>query len=178
MDYTEKTLKRQDIYQGRIVKLHVDTVRLPDGREASREVVKHASAVAVIAVDDAGNILLVRQFRKPVEQLMLEIPAGIMEENEEPLNSAQRELAEETGVTAGEWEEIAAFYTAPGFTDEKIYLFMASKLVVGKTNLDEDEFIEIIKTPLQEAYDMIFTGQIVDAKSIIGIQYAFSRLNQ
>lgn len=178
MDFVEKTINTQDVFQGRIVKLRVDTVILPDGREGTREVVEHAEAVAIVAVDENNHIIMVRQYRKAVDTVMLEIPAGIMEENEEPLLAAQRELAEETGFTAEKWEEVASFYTAPGFTDEKIHLFMAEGLHGGNTSPDDDEFIELVRIPLARANELIFEGQIVDAKSIIGIQYAFSRLNR
>lgn len=172
MNFEEKTLNSKEIFSGRIIKVRLDKVSLPDGRQSSREVVEHAEAVAIIAVDEEKNVLLVRQYRKPVEELLLEIPAGIMEKGEEPLFTAQRELAEETGFRAEKWKKIASFYTTPGFSNEKIHLYMASDLKAGETNLDEDEFIEIVKMPIEDAYNSIFQGQIVDAKSIIGIQYA------
>lgn len=176
MDFTEKTLSSQQIFRGKIINVKLDTVSLPDGRESKREIVEHGEAVAIAAVDDEKNILMVRQFRKPIEQLLLEIPAGLMEENENALETAKRELAEETGFRASEWEQLAYFYTAPGFTNEKIYLFMAGNLKSGEISLDEDEFIEVVKIPLEEAYAMTEKGQIADAKSIIGIQYAYNRL--
>jgi len=176
MNFEEKTIKSQDIFSGRIIKVRVDTVSLPDGRESTREIVEHAGAVAIVAVDDANNIYLVRQYRKPVENVLLEIPAGTMEPDEEILVCAQRELEEETGLRAGSWEKILSYYSAPGFCNEKLHLFLAWDLTAGEKNPDADEFLENVSIPLKEAYRMIFTGQIVDGKSIIGIQYAFNHL--
>lgn len=172
MDFEEKTIKSQDIFSGRIVKLKVDTVLLPDGRESTREIIEHAGAVAIIALDKEGQIIMVRQYRKPVEQVLLEIPAGTMEEGEDPLLCAQRELREETGYTAGSWQKILSYYSTPGFTDELLHLYLATDLSAGDTQPDEDEFVETAVLPLEQAYQLIFDGQIVDGKSIIGIQYA------
>lgn len=176
MNFEEKTIHSKDIFSGRIIKVRVDTVSLPDGRESTREIVEHAGAVAIVALDDENNIRLVRQYRKPVEQVLLEIPAGIMEADEEALSSAQRELAEETGLQAASWERILSYYSAPGFSDEELHLYLAQNLTPGECSPDSDEFLESVSIPLKEAYRMIFTGQIVDGKSIIGIQYAFNRL--
>ncbi|SHG36622.1 ADP-ribose pyrophosphatase [Thermosyntropha lipolytica DSM 11003] len=171
--WEEKTVKRETIFKGRIVQLNVDTVLLPDGRESTREIVKHKEAVAVVALDEKGNIYMVRQYRKPVEKVLLEIPAGILnDEDEEPLEAAKRELREETGLIAASWEKLASFYTAPGFTDEKIHLFLATRLSQGTQRLDEDEFVEVEVISLARAYEMVLKGEIKDAKSIIGIQWA------
>lgn len=172
MNFEEKTIRSQDIFSGRIVKLKVDTVRLPDGRESTREIIEHAGAVAIVALNKEGQIIMVRQYRKPVEQVLLEIPAGTMEKGEDPLLCAQRELREETGYTAGNWEKILSYYSAPGFTDEQLHLYMATDLSDGDTQPDEDEFVETAILPLEKAYQLIFDGQIIDGKSIIGIQYA------
>lgn len=172
----EKTVKTEVIFKGRIVQLNVDTVLLPDGKESTREIVKHKEAVAVVALDEQNNIYMVRQYRKPVEKALLEIPAGILgDEGEEPLKAAKRELKEETGLTAECWEKLAAFYTAPGFTDEKIHLFLATGLRQGALQLDEDEFVEVEVIPFDRAYEMVTKGEIMDAKSIIGIQWVKSR---
>lgn len=175
MDLTEKTLNSQEIYVGRIIKVRVDTVSLPDGQQSTREVVEHAGAVAVVALDNDNNVILVRQYRKPVEQILMEIPAGTMGANEDPLECAQRELREETGYTADHWKKILSYFSAPGFTDEQLHLYMATGLHGGETDTDEDEFVETIQLPLREAYHLIFAGQIVDGKSIIGLQYACQR---
>lgn len=174
MDLTEKTISRREIFQGRIVKLRVDTVSLPDGRESTREIIEHAGAVAIVALDKEGQIIMVRQYRKPVEQVLLEIPAGTMEANEDPLLCAQRELREETGFSAGSWQKILSYYSAPGFTDEYLHLYLATDLSEGEVEPDEDEFVETVSLPLEQAYQLIFEGQIKDGKSIIGIQYALN----
>ncbi len=172
MDLSEKTIETKEIFEGRIIKVRVDTVRLPDGTESTREVVEHAGAVGVVAVDNDNNIIMVRQYRKPVEGVLLEIPAGTMEKGEDPLRCAERELKEETGFTAEHWKKILAYYSAPGFTDEYLHLYLASGLTAGEIALDDDEFVETVRLPLSEAYRMIFEGHIADGKSIIGIQYA------
>ena len=128
MDLTEKTIDTKEIFTGKIVKLRVDTVSLPDGKLSTREVVEHSGAVAVVAMDKDNNIILVRQYRKAVESLLIEIPAGTLEKDEEPLLCAQRELREETGFTAQNWEEILSYYSAPGFSDEKLHLYYADDL--------------------------------------------------
>ena len=176
MNFEEKTITSEKIFSGRIVKLRVDTVELPNGKTSTREIVEHAGAVGILPVDNEEMVWLVRQYRKPTEQVLLEIPAGTMEPDEEILICAQRELEEETGFQAGSWEKILSYYSAPGFCDEKLHLFRARDLTTGEKNLDADEFLENISIPLEEAYRMIFTGQIVDGKSIIGIQYAFNHL--
>jgi len=172
MDLSEKTLESQEIFSGRIIKVRIDTVSLPGGGQSTREVVEHAGAVGVVAVDNDNNIIMVRQYRKPVEKVLLEIPAGTMEKDEDPLVCAQRELKEETGFTAKHWKKILSYYSAPGFTDEYLHLYLASGLTGGDIELDEDEFVETVHLPLPEAYQMIFEGKIADGKSIIGIQYA------
>jgi len=171
MDLTEKTLATREIYSGRVIKVRVDTVSLPDGNQSFREVVEHAGAVAVVALDDENNIVLVRQYRKPLDRVLIEIPAGTMEKDEDPLLCAQRELEEETGYLAAHWQRILSYYSAPGFTDEHLHIYLATGLSQGKTNPDPDEFMELVHIPLPEAYGLIFSGQIADGKSIIGIQY-------
>lgn len=169
---TEKTLQSENIYQGRILNLRRDEVELAGGRRALREVVEHAPAVAIVALDEQGRVLLVRQYRKPVEDFLIEIPAGSMDPGEEPLAAARRELAEETGYSASNWEFICSYFSAPGFTDEKMFLYLATGLEAGETDPDEDEEIEVLWMPLAEACRAIFDGRIEDSKSIIGLQWA------
>jgi len=178
MELTENTLSSKEIFKGKIIKVRVDKVALPDGNESTREIVEHADAVAVVAIDDDENVWMVRQYRKPVELTLLEIPAGIIEENEDPLAGAKRELAEETGLRAGHWEKILSYYSSPGFSDEMLYLYMARNLTEGEASLDKDEFLKIEKIPLEKAYRLIFEGKILDGKSIIGIQHAYFRLKK
>ncbi len=172
MDLFEKTLQSQEIFRGRILNLRVDRVVLPDGNESTREIVEHSGAVAIVAIDENKDIWLVKQYRKAVEEVLMEIPAGTLEKGEDPLECAQRELAEETGLQARNWQRILSYYSAPGFVTEKLHLFLAADFIEGNNNLDRDEFLYTVKMPLDKAYDAIFSGDIKDGKSIIGIQYA------
>ena len=175
MDLTEKTVETREIFSGRIIKVRVDTVCLPNGRQSTREVVEHAGAVAIVAIDHKNNIIMVNQYRKPVEKVLMEIPAGTMEMDEDPLLCAQRELKEETGLSAEHWEKVLAYYSTPGFTDEYIHIYLATGLTEGELDLDEDEFLETVRLPLEETGRMIIAGEIRDGKSIIGIQCAIGR---
>lgn len=173
MDWEEKTISSTPIFSGRIVRLRVDQVSLPDGSQSKREIVEHPGAVAILPLDADNMIWMVSQYRKAVEQVLLEIPAGTLEENEDPLHCAQRELAEETGLKAGEWKEIIQYYCAPGFCDEKTIIYLARNLEPESSlSPDGDEFLEPVKIPLDEAYQRVLDGHIADGKSIIAIQYA------
>jgi len=172
MDLKEETISSSEIFTGKIIKLRVDDVLLPDSRVSTREIVEHAGAVAIIALDEEENIIMVRQYRKPVEQVLLEIPAGTLEADEDPLACAQRELREETGLTADHWQKILSYYSAPGFCNEKLHIYLARGLHEGQDDTDEDEFVETLRLPLRDAYQMIFTGEVEDGKSIIGLQFA------
>ncbi|KUG04783.1 adp-ribose pyrophosphatase [hydrocarbon metagenome] len=173
MDFEEKTISSTTIFDGRIVRLRVDDVSLPDGGKSKREIVEHPGAVAVLAMDEENNVWMVSQYRKAVEQVLMEIPAGTLEENEDPLECARRELAEETGLIAAEWQEIISYYCAPGFCNEKTVIYTARQLSQGSDlSLDRDEFIEVSKIPLEKAYQHVLDGRIVDGKSIIAVQYA------
>lgn len=175
MDKNEKTLSSRTIFSGRLLKLRVDRVSLPDGRESTREIVEHAEAVAVIALDDNNQVWMVKQYRKPIEEVLLEIPAGLMEEGEEPLEAARRELAEETGLRAQKWEKVLSYYSAPGFSNEKLHIYLAQELTSGECNLDSDEFVEVEKVKLPILCQMLADGRIVDGKSIIGIQWLINQ---
>jgi len=167
--FRERCFKSERIYTGRILNLRRDLVALPDGREASREVVEHTGAVAVVTLDEKGRVYLVRQYRYPVGRVTLEIPAGKLDPGETPEACARRELREEVGVVARSWEHLLTFYSTPGFSDEIMYLFLARDLSVEKAQPDEDEFLEIVSLPWQEALDKVWTGEIKDAKTIIGL---------
>ncbi|MGI9861217.1 NUDIX hydrolase [Moorella naiadis] len=169
MDLTETRLTSERIYEGRILNLRRDKVRLPNGREASREVVEHPGAVAIIALDAEKNVYLVRQYRYPINRATLEIPAGKLDAGEEPLACAQRELAEEVGLAAAEWQPLLTFYSTPGFSNEIMHLFLATGLRPHREKADDDEFIEIVRVPLAEAVTMALGGELQDAKSIAGI---------
>ena len=165
----ETIITSDDIYNGRVVHLLLHRVRLPDGSESNREVVKHPGAVAIVALDDQRNVLLVRQFRLPAGQVLYEIPAGTLEDNEDPEACAIRELQEETGYKPAKIENLGGFYTAPGYTTEFIHLFLANNLTESHLELDADEFIEAERAPFAEALAMIERGEIVDGKTILGL---------
>jgi ADP-ribose pyrophosphatase len=175
MDLTEKTISSEEIFRGRIIKVRVDTVRLPDGGQSTREVVEHSGAVGIVAIDNNDHVILVRQFRKPINKVMLEIPAGTLFPDEDPLICAQRELKEETGYSALRWSKILSYYSTPGFCNEHLHLFLAHDLSAGETDPDADEFVETVRIPLAEAHELIFRGDIADGKSIIGLQNAMAQ---
>lgn len=165
----EKTIAAKEIYQGKVLNLRLDRVMLPNGREAQREVVEHPGAVAVVARNDAGEIILVKQYRYSVKDLIWEIPAGKLEKGEDPLLCAKRELAEETGLVAEKWLHLSTFYTTPGFSDEIMYLYLAENLKEESRNPDDDEFIEIGKFTCDELRKMITENKIKDAKTMVGL---------
>lgn len=173
----ERTLDSRQIYEGRIVALRVDTVALPGGRETTREVVAHPDCVAIVAIDAADNVILVRQFRHAVGKELLEIPAGSIEPGEEALHSAIRELEEETGYTAGRMERLGGFYSSPGYSTEFLHLFLATELEPGPSSAMEDEIIEVMPVPLAKIPGLILSGEVCDAKSIAGF-FAFFVLSR
>jgi ADP-ribose pyrophosphatase len=169
----ERVLHSEWIHDGKIVNLRIDTVRLPDGHEASREIVEHSQAVAVVPVDAEGRVVLVRQYRLPVEAVLLEVPAGSLDPGEDPETAAQRELQEETGFRAGTLERLTGFWVAPGFCTEYIHVYLATSLTEDRLQGDEDERIEVETLSLDDALARIDSGVIEDAKSICGLlQYA------
>ena len=163
----EERIKGEVLFKGRMLRLERDEVRLPNGLEASREVVRHPGAVAIIALQDQ-HVLLVRQYRYAIAQETLEIPAGKLDANEAPEACAQRELREETGYR-GTLEHISTFYTTPGFTDEVIHLFLARDLVWDPLASDDDEFIGVEKVRWDEAVLMAQRSKFNDAKTMLGI---------
>lgn len=165
----EVTVASQRVYEGRLINLRVDTVRLENGRLTEREIVEHPGAVAVVALDEGDNVLLVRQFRQAAEKDLLEIPAGTLEAGEEPIACARRELKEETGYRAERLEQIGSFYPSPGFCTECIRLYLAIGLHKGPSVPEDDETIETIKVPLSDIPTMVSRGEICDGKSIAGL---------
>lgn len=157
------------IYKGRVIKLDVHEVRLPDGNLSKREIVQHPGAVAVVALDADQNVLLVRQFRLAANKILYEIPAGTLEPGEPPAICAERELQEEAGHKPGKLESLGGFFVAPGYTTEYIHLYLATELTKAELDGDDDEFIETQRIPLVKALAMIERGEIVDGKSINGL---------
>ena len=172
----EPTISSRHIYSGRIIDVRVDTVRLQNGRESTREIVDHAPSICVVPVDADGNVLMVRQYRKPVDQFLLEVPAGGIEAGETPEEATQRELQEEIGHTAGNLIALSAFCLAPGWCSEYMYAFLATDLDPAALDSDEDEFIEVVRVPLSGALDLIGSGQVQDAKSVASLLLALQTL--
>ncbi|MFJ7661187.1 NUDIX domain-containing protein [Lysinibacillus sp. NPDC097162] len=169
--FEEKTTQTTSIYDGKIVKLQVDDVTLPNGKSAKREIIKHPGAVAIIAITNEGKLVMVEQYRKALERSIVEIPAGKLEIGEEPIYTARRELEEETGYGAHQLEYLQAFATSPGFADEVIHLFVGTDLyqIENSAELDEDEFVELLEVSLEEAQAMVADGRIYDAKTAFAV---------
>lgn len=172
-DILEKLSDRRRVFDGAII--HVDhmTALLPNGKTALREVAVHMGASAVVPVDEEGSVYLVRQFRAPLEKVTLEIPAGKLDHpGENRLEAAQRELREETGFSADSWKKLTDLATTPGFCSEVISIYLAQNLHSGKTDFDEDEFLNLVKMPLSQAVDQVIAGEICDSKTICGLLMA------
>jgi ADP-ribose pyrophosphatase len=155
------------VYEGKVVSLRVDEIALPHGRKATREVVEHPGAVVVIALDESGEVSLVRQYRHAVKRYLLELPAGGLEPGEEPLATAQRELREEVGVEAARWTPLGYFFSSPGFANEILHVFLAEDLVPAYAEPDEDEDIAVVRYSLSELYE--HPECIEDAKSLAAL---------
>ncbi len=176
--FEEKTITTKQIFDGRVIKVQVDEVTLPNGKTATRELVKHPGAVAIIPITSEGKIVMVEQFRKPLEKSIIEIPAGKLEPGEKPEFTALRELEEETGYGATELDLIQSFATSPGFADEIIHLFAAKNLfkIEQPADLDEDEFVELMEVSIEEAEQLVKEQRIFDAKTILAIMWAKNNL--
>lgn len=171
MDLFEKTISSESVYEGKIFNLDKIKVLLPNGMTSERDVIRHNGGVAVVAVKNDGKILFVEQFRKAIDQILFEIPAGKLNKGEDPKECALRELEEETGYKANKIEFLSKIVMAPGFADEFIYLYYASDLYKGIKGGDEDEFINLHEFTLDEVNQMIFNGKIFDSKSVCGIKF-------
>ena len=166
---SEKTLDSKLIYDGRVVHLYLDTVQLPNGNSAKREIVRHPGAVAVVPLDADGNVILVSQYRHAAGRVLPEIPAGTLNPGEDPDVCAVRELQEEIGQKPGKLQKLEGIYLAPGYSTEYIHLYLATKLVESRLHMDEDEFIEVSRLSIDEVIRRIQTGEIADAKTISAI---------
>ena len=168
-DLTEQRVSGEQVFDGALLKVHRDTVRLPDGSRGQREYIRHPGACAIVALFDDGKLLLERQFRYPHRRDFIEIPAGKLEPGEPHLQTAKRELLEETGYTAAEWTPLCVIHTAIGYTDEAIDLFLAKKLRKQERKLDHGEFLEVLKVGFGEALEMVRDGRITDAKTVAAL---------
>lgn len=165
MELEEKKISSEEIFNGVAIHLFRDEILLPNGNKGIREVVRHPGAVCVIPVTDEGEVIFVNQFRYALDRVTLEVPAGKLEKGEDPMEAALRELSEETGVRAEHIEPLDALYTSPALIDEIIYMYIATGISQGEQHLDDDEFVNVVKIPLNEAIDMVMSGKILDAKT-------------
>lgn len=171
MDFSEVVLEKREVYKGKFLTIENIDVILPDGNKTNRDIVRHPGAVALLAFIDDERVLLVEQFRLALNKTILEIPAGKLEKNEEPLKCAERELEEETGYKARNIEYLGCIATGAGFTDELIYIYKATDLYEGIKGGDDDEFIETIPYKVSKVKEMIKEGKIIDTKTISALMY-------
>lgn len=171
MEFTEKTINSQLIFDGRVVKLYKDKIELPTGQESYREVVKHSGGVVIFAKKE-DKVLLVKQFRYPMKEVLYELPAGKLEIGEDPFEAAKRELEEETGYCANKWTDLGYVYTSPGYSDEKLYLYMAEDLEFTHCHPDEGEILQALEYSYDDVLKMIANGEINDAKTLCAIMRA------
>ena len=169
MKLFEKTLSKDYKYNGKILNMRVDEVELENGKTAIREVVEHSGGVCVAALDEENRLLMVRQFRYPYGEVLLEIPAGKREKDENPLECGKRELEEETGYTAERFTDLGKLYPTPAYVDEVIYMYYAENLTKTHQHLDEDEFLSVERIPFDDAVKMVMNGEIRDAKTQVAI---------
>ena len=170
--FAELTIGTKRIYEGNIINVRVDTVRMPSGRDATREIVEHSHAVCIVPIDNDGNVVLVRQYRKPAEDALLEVPAGGVEDGEISEEAVLRELQEEIGYTADHLEHLSSFWVAPGWATEYMHAYLATGLRESRLDGDEDENIEVVRLRFDEAVSMLKTGEINDGKTIAALLLA------
>lgn len=169
MDFTEKTLSTEYVFQGKVINVRRDDIELSNGHKSMREVVEHSGGVTILALKDNGNILFVRQFRYPIKSESIELPAGKLEPQENPDSAAKRELEEETGYVSDNWIKLGYIYTSVGFCDEKLYLYLVKDLKFKKENPDDDEIIQCEEYSINQALEMIDNGIINDSKTICAL---------
>jgi ADP-ribose pyrophosphatase len=168
---TEKTLSSKVVFEGRAIKVRVDTVRTVDGRRSTREIVQRSDCIAVIAVDDNGNILLENQFRKPIEKELLEIPAGGIDAGEDPEAAVVREMREETGFRPQKLKRLGGFYSSPGYATEYLYLYLATDLVPDPLSAEDTAGIELVPVSVAQIPALVTSGKIQDSKTIAGLLF-------
>lgn len=176
--FYEKSIKSDTIYDGKILKLRVDTVELENKKYSKREIVDHQKGVGIIAFDDEDKLWMVKQYRKAIDKVTLEIPAGLVESNELPIETAKRELQEEIGYFPENISYLFDMYASPGFTNDKLSFFIASDLVKSELEQDEDENVMAFSYSIDDLYNMIENGELTDAKSIIAVLYAKKIINE
>ena len=167
----EDKISSTQIFSGKLIDLYLDNVRLPNGKKSTREWIDHPGAVCIVPILDNGDILLIRQFRYGPREEFIEIPAGKIDKNEDPLKCGLRELEEETGYKSNKLTFLTNIHPAIGFSNEKMWMYLAEKLELSKKKLDEDEFLELLPVPLNQAIEWVFSGKITDVKTIIGIMW-------
>ena len=172
MDYVEKTVKKNYIYKGKILKLRSDDALLPNGKACKREIIEHSGGACVLYVQE-GKVLFVRQYRYAYGESLYELPAGKLEPDEPPVYAAKRELEEEAGISAERLELLFVMYPSPGYTNEKIYIYHAFSGKKTKARLDEDEFLDVEWVPLEKVKEMLAKGELKDGKTIVALQAYF-----
>jgi ADP-ribose pyrophosphatase len=165
----EHTYKTERIHEGHIINLRVDYLRNPEGKEVKRELIEHNGGVTICCRPDEQTIVLIKQYRYSVDELLYELPAGRIELGEDLLDAAKRELAEETGYIAKNWREIARVFTAPGFCNEMLYMYEATDVTLTQQSLDDDEEAEVIVMPLTDAWQLVLEGKVRDSKTVAGL---------
>lgn len=166
----EEAVASKSVYEGYILHVREDNIKLPNGKPAKRELIRHIGAVCIVPVTDNNEIIVERQFRYPINQVITEIPAGKLDSKEEDrLEAAKRELKEETGYVADEWTDIGIYYPAAAYSDEKITMYMAKGLHKGEQKLDEDEFLDVKSVPVDVLVEMIMKGEITDGKTQVAV---------
>ena len=174
MRFYEKQTDSQSIFEGKVLHLFLDSVALPDGSAAKREVIRHNGAVCVLPLTSDGNVICVRQYRYAVGKMMLELPAGKLDsKDEDPADAAGRELSEETGFTCGRLTKLGVMYGSPAILDEAIHLYLAEDLTEGEARPDEGELLEVVRIPLNELADAVVRGEVTDAKTQIAVLKAY-----
>lgn len=176
MDMAEKPIKQDYKFKGKIINLRVDDVVLPNGAESKREVVEHPGGVCIAALTEDEELMFVEQFRYPYSEVVLELPAGKLEYGENPLEAGKRELREETGTVASEYEDLGKLYPTPGYCGEIIHIYFAKGLTFTEQDLDEDEFLEVKKIPLKKAFEMVMNNEIRDSKTQVGIMKVYHKV--
>lgn len=178
MNLRETPVEQEVKYEGRIIRLRVDKAQLPNGRIATREVVEHNGGVCIAALTEQQELLFVRQFRYPYQEVVLELPAGKIDKGEEPLACGKRELTEEIGASAQQYRSLGRLYPSPGYCGEVIHLFLATGLSFGRMNPDEDEFLEVERIPLEKAVQMVLDNEVPDAKTQVAVLKTWALLQK